>query len=475
MRKQFLRTLVISGIATGLIACGNASAPTAQPTVAGAVAAVATATVQPTVDLGSLVATPAQTDSSSMTTMLVSGTGEVKTLNDADLNFQVTGTVSEISAREGATVKAGDLIATLDTTLYDQQIAQANANLASAKATLNGLRAGGPDDLLAQAQLKQALAALETTKPGSKSADARAATLSLEVAQSNLKSTKDRLSLAKTQSQLQLDIANQTLTQATSQLTYDQWNWEWVVNEGTDPVQPTMMGRPNKIGDSTIKRYKMAYEISVSRRDAAQIGLRNAQIGYDQAVQGELVGNNTAQQQLQQAQLAYDRVVNPTGRDLANIEATVASAQAAVNRITAARAQAEAGVAQAEAALTLATINRSRAEIRAPFAGTIAYITIAVGDPANPAGRPVVQLVDTANLRVDALISDADIGNVTVGQRVTVSVDAVRGQTYEGTVAFVSPIAVGVGNVRSYTIHVDLIDTTNLRAGMSARVNLLGE
>jgi HlyD family secretion protein len=463
MRKQFLRTLVISGIATGLIACGNASAPTAQPTAAGAVAAVATATVQPTVDLGSLVATPAQSDSSSMTTMLVSGTGEVKTLNDAELNFQVTGTVSEISAREGATVKAGDLIATLDTTLYDQQIAQANANLAS------------PDDLFAQAQLKQALAAQETTKPGSTSADARAATLSLEVAQSNLKSTKDRLSLAKTQSQLQLDIANQTLTQATSQLTYDQWNWEWVVNEGTDPVQPTMMGRPNKIGDSTIKRYKMAYEISVSRRDAAQIGLRNAQIGYDQAVQGELVGNNTAQQQLQQAQLAYDRVVNPTGRDLANIEATVASAQAAVNRITAARAQAEAGVAQAEAALTLATINRSRAEIRAPFAGTIAYITIAVGDPANPAGRPVVQLVDTANLRIDALISDADIGNVTVGQRVTVSVDAVPGQTYEGTVAFVSPIAVGVGNVRSYTIHVDLSDTTNLRAGMSARVNLLGE
>jgi hypothetical protein len=94
MRKQFLRTLVISGIATGLIACGNASAPTAQPTVAGAVAAVATATAQPTVDLGALVATPAQTDNSSMTTMLVSGTGEVKTLNDAELNFQVTGTVS---------------------------------------------------------------------------------------------------------------------------------------------------------------------------------------------------------------------------------------------------------------------------------------------------------------------------------------------------------------------------------------------
>ena len=475
MRKHFLRTLVISSIATGLIACGQANASTAKPTVAGASTVIATATAQPTVDLGNLVATAQPADSSSMTTMLVSGTGEVKTLNDAELNFQVTGTVSEISGREGAKVKAGDLIATLDTTLYDQQVAQATANLASAKAILNGLRPGGPDDVVAQAQLKQALAAQDTTKPGSTSADARAATLSLEVAQSNLKSTKDRLSLSKTQAQLQLDLANQSLTQATSQLTYDQWNWEWVVNEGTDPVQPTMMGRPTKIGDSTIKRYKMAYEVSVSRRDAAQISLRNAQIGSDQAVQAELVGNNTAQQQLDQAQLAYDRVVNPTGRDLAALEATVASAEAAVNRITASRAQAEAGVAQAEAALTLATINRGRAEIRAPFDGTIAYITISVGDPANPAGRPVVQVVDTDNLRIDALISDADIGNVSVGQTVSVSVDAVPGQQYDGTVSFVSPIAVIVGNVRSYTIHVDLNDTTSLRAGMSARVNLLGQ
>ena len=474
MRKQFLRTLVISGIATGLIACGQATASDTKPTSAPA-SVVATATAQPTVDLGNLVATAAPTNSGSMTASLVSGTGEVKTLNDAELNFQVTGTVAEIPAKEGDIVKAGDLLATLDTTLYDQQVAQATANLASAKATLNGLRAGGPDDLLAQAQLKQALAAQDTTKPGSTSADARAAALNLDVAKSNLKSTKDRLSLSKTQAQLQLDIANQSLTQATSQLTYDQWNWEWVVNEGTDPVQPTMMGRPNKIGDSTIKRYKMAYEVAVSRRDAAAISLRNAQIGYDQAVQAEQVGNNTAQQQLDQAQLAYDRVVNPTGRDLANLEATVASAQAAVNRIVASRAQAEAGVAQAEAALTLATINRSRAEIRAPFDGTIAYITIAVGDPANPAGRPVIQVVDTNNLRIDALISDADIGNVALNQNVTVSVDAVPGQQYEGTVSFVSPIAVGVGNVRSYTIHVDLKETTNLRAGMSARVNLLDQ
>lgn len=474
MRSAFLRTLLISGIATGLIACGQTAAADTKATATPA-AVVATATIQPTVDLGTLVSTPVPADGAAITGMLVSGTGEVKAVNDAELNFLVTGTVAQVLHSEGDVVKAGDLIAVLDTALYDQQVTQATANLASAKATLNGLKAGGPDDLAAQAQLRAAQAAMDTTKPGSTSADARAAKVNLEVAQSNLKSTKDRLSLSKTQAQLQLDIANQQLVQAQAQLTYDQWNWEWLVREGTDPVTPTMMGRPNKVSDSTTKRYKAAYDVAQSRRDAAQTSLRAAQVNYDQAAQAEQVGVAAAEQQLTLAQIGYDRVVNPSGRDLANLEAALAAAQATVNRITASRAQAEAGVAQAEAALTLANLNRSRAEIRTPIDGTIARIDVAVGDQANPAGRAAVQVVDTNKLRVDVLISDADIAAVAVGQQVDVTVDAVSGQQYTGTVSFVSPIASVVGNVRSYTVHIELDEITGLRAGMSARVNLLGQ
>jgi HlyD family secretion protein len=135
--------------------------------------------------------------------------------------------------------------------------------------------------------------------------------------------------------------------------------------------------------------------------------------------------------------------------------------------------QAQAGVAQAEAALTLAKLNRNRAEIRAPFDGVIALVDINIGDAANPAGRPIVRVVDTTNLRVEVQISDADIASITLDQRVTVSVDALAGQQFEGAVTFISPIANIIGNVRSYTIHIDLDDVTNLRAGMSARVNLL--
>ena len=472
MRNKFIRTLIISGIATGLMACSTTAQVAPQITPATNTTNAVVATPQPSLDLGSLLPT-ATSNTSAVASALVSGTGEVTTRNDSQLNFLVTGTVADVRVTEGQQVKKNDVIAILDTTLYDQQITQAEANLASAKATLAALQSSGADAVAARAQLAQAQAALDATKPDSTSADVRAAKLNLQTAQYNLQSTKDRLSLAKTQAQIQLDLANQTLAQAQSQFDFDRYNWDWILENGTDPALPFVRGRENKLGDQAIKRYQVAYEVSLSRHEAAKISFRNAEIGFDQAKQAETVGVTAAEFQVKQAELALERLTSPTGKDRAALEAAVAGAQASLNRIDTQRMQAQAGVAQAEAALTLAKLNRERAEIRAPFDGIMAFIDVNPGDAANPAGRPVVRIVDTTSLRVEVQISDADIANVSLDQRVTVSVDALAGQQFEGTVTFIAPIANVVGNVRSYTVHIALDDATNLRAGMSARVNLL--
>jgi len=470
LRKQFIHSLIISGIATGLISCASTPATTVQPTTVAAVANQQP-TPQPTVDVGALVATPGAVATGTMAAS-VSGTGEIKTLNDADLNFQVTGTVAQILVKEGDSIKKDTLIATLDTALYDQQVAQAQANLVSAKATLAGLQADGPDSRAAQAQLAQAQATLDATKPGATSADIEAAQLSLNAAKLSLKSTGDKLSLAKTQAQLQLDLANQTVVQATGQLMIDQFNWNWVQANGTYPYTPTALGRANFVNDASARQYQSLYDIALSKRDAAVISLKSAQIGYDQAVQAEQVGIDAAQQQVAQAELALRRLTKPLGKDRAAIEAALAVAQAAVNRLTVQRAQAEASVAQAEAALTLANLNRQRAEIRAPFDGVVAFINISVGDPAAPAGRAPVQIIDAVNLQAEVQISDVDIGNVALNQNATISVDAMPGKQYTGVVTFISPVATVVGNARLYTVHVKLTDIAGLRAGMSARITL---
>lgn len=473
LRKQFIRSLMISGIATGLISCAGTPATSSQPTAVATIA-FEQPTPQPTIDVGALVATPDTTASGNMATA-VSGTGEIKTLNDADLNFQVTGIVAEILVKEGDSIKKDTLVATLDTALYDQQVAQAQANLVSAKATLAGFQPDGPDSRAAKAQLAQAQATIDATKPGATSADIDVAQLSLNAARLNLKSTGDRLSLAKTQAQLQLDLASQTVAQATAQFLIDQFNWKWIQDKGTYPYNPSAGSRPNRINDASTRQYESLYDISSSKRDAALISFKSAQIGYEQAVQAEQVGIETAQQQVAQAELSFRRLTQPIGKDRAVIEAALAVAQATVNRLTVQRAQAEAGVAQAEAALTLANLNRQRAEIRAPFDGVVSFINVSVGDPANLAGRAPVQLIDATNLQAEVQISDVDIGGVTLNQNATVTVDAMQGKQYPGVVTFISPIATVIGNARLYTVHIKLTDIVGLRAGMSARISLIGK
>ena len=82
MRQQFIRLLVVSGVAAGLAACAT-PAPTVAPTATVA-AALTQPTPQPTLDVGTLIATP-DTGSAALQAP-VSGTGEIKTNNDADLN-----------------------------------------------------------------------------------------------------------------------------------------------------------------------------------------------------------------------------------------------------------------------------------------------------------------------------------------------------------------------------------------------------
>jgi len=57
-----------------------------------------------------------------------------------------------------------------------------------------------------------------------------------------------------------------------------------------------------------------------------------------------------------------------------------------------------------------------------------------------------------------------------------VTLDAVPGRTFAGTVTYVAPTATVVGNVRTYTVRITLDGQDPvLRAGMSARVNIKTE
>ncbi|MFH1564823.1 MAG: efflux RND transporter periplasmic adaptor subunit [bacterium] len=76
----------------------------------------------------------------------VSAAGTIKPLTEVELNFKKTGKIVSILAKKGQQVNEGDVLATQDDASYKIAVQQAQANLTSAIAALNKLKAGDSDE-----------------------------------------------------------------------------------------------------------------------------------------------------------------------------------------------------------------------------------------------------------------------------------------------------------------------------------------
>ncbi len=93
----------------------------------------------------------------------IKAVGTFMSANQATLAFQMAGRVQEIRVKEGDKVHAGDVIATLDTSMLDLQVAQAQAALDAANAMLDKVKTGPTveDVTIAKSNLDRAKAALD--------------------------------------------------------------------------------------------------------------------------------------------------------------------------------------------------------------------------------------------------------------------------------------------------------------------------
>jgi multidrug resistance efflux pump len=107
----------------------------------------------------SIAPTPASADSSTTLKLI----GSLVSANQVSLAFQLGGKVSTIPVKEGDKVSAGETLASLDTSTIALQIAQAQAALDAANATLQNTKAGPTvdDAALAKSNLDRAKATLD--------------------------------------------------------------------------------------------------------------------------------------------------------------------------------------------------------------------------------------------------------------------------------------------------------------------------
>lgn len=112
-------------------------------------------------------------------------------------------------------------------------------------------------------------------------------------------------------------------------------------------------------------------------------------------------------------------------------------AEAAQARVDAARAQL--GVAGGDLHQTKA--RQAKSLVLSPIDGVVALRDVNVGDLASDAaaGRPIFRIVDNRLLNLTVTVSSADSARIKPGQPVEFSVDALPGKTFTGTVMFINP------------------------------------
>jgi len=129
-------------------------------------------------------------------------------------------------------------------------------------------------------------------------------------------------------------------------------------------------------------------------------------------------------------------------------EARLEEGKAALNqaksnllRISAAQKDVEAAVAAAQvsqAALAQMQIQLEYAKLKAPGSGIVTSRSVEPGKVVAP-GEEALTIADLSRVDLKIFVDETEIGKVKPGQRADVTIDTFPGQTFPGTVTFISP------------------------------------
>jgi HlyD family secretion protein len=342
--------------------------------------------------------------------------GNLTAVGQTDLDFATSGRVLAVNVQAGQAVHAGDVLATLDTASLQGALTQAQANLTSAQAKLSLDRAGPTAQNLAQAQ-----AAVNT------------ATVTLQ---------NSSTSLADTQA-----VNAQTVAQAQSALVAAQ------NAEAADCPSSTKCAADQQATTQASNNYSAAQVKAQQTNDQAQ-----AQV-------------NSAMAALQNAQAALTALQQGTTSQQLQMDQTQ--------------------VTVAQVSVDTAQRNFNQATLTAPVDGTVGQVSIAVGQSVSGSSSSssggsstaatttssttthALSLITPGSYAVTGSVSDAQIGQVAVGQAARVT-PAGSTQALSGTVSAVATVATVTSGVATFGVTVTIDgDNPSLHAGVSASVSII--
>jgi HlyD family secretion protein len=355
-------------------------------------------------------ATTAQVERTVLTST-VDTSGTIVPTQSIYLTFGTGGKVASVNVEIGDMVKAGQVIATLDTADLDYEIATAEQNLASQQANYN------------------ALIATPTAKEISQ-ADASVASAEVQVAnaQVNQQTAPDNVTSNCA------DVESKKVTLDNAQQAFDDYLMD---GYGYDAA---FIADPNAEASSTLRSARTAYEIAAAKCNTAKINASNNSL-------------TSAEAQLTQAKASRTSLLEgPTKEE-------IDGSQAALK--------------QRQLALENAKRKLANATITAPFDGVISAVNIVVGQSVTTATQAVT-LLDTSKLYTDVNVDELYINQVKVGQVASLTLNVDGAEPLSGAVTRISPASENAAGVTTVDVRISINPTNavTLLPGMSADVSI---
>ena len=371
----------------------------------------------------------------------------------------ISGTITTITAPSNSTA-CGDAKAAADAAVQS-----GNSAVEAAQAQLDQLRRGGApaSQIAAQAQVTSAQALVKATK-------ARLDAVSnggVQAQRAQLQAAHDQAQSQLTASRASLDVANARLLAAQNGTLDAQRKAQAAQVEASRQKLNADQAHLDQINAGPQDEDVQAAEDAVTQAEQ-QLALAE-QPATQQDIEAQRALVSQAQDQLRKAQQPY------TDYDLQQQQHVVAAAAAQVdkaqNPFTDQDLQAaQAGVDQAQAALEMAQLGVKETQVVAPVDGIVFERQVSPGALVGPTS-PIVTLIPPT-LEVDINVDEAQLGNISRGQSVSLSVPAYPGENFNGTVVNVAP---GVDpKTRTDAVRVQPKDDSGrLKPGMLASVSIV--
>jgi HlyD family secretion protein len=422
----------------------------------------------------------------------VTGSGQVSDINQIDIKSKASGDVLSVNVSNGQEVKTGTLIARLDATTALKNVRDAEIALSQAQLSFDKLTQ--PADKLSLMQSESALSQAESdlNKAYGDGFTAVASTfIDMPGIMSGLHDVLYLSDIVSDNSQLNLSYYGDAVkyldpsgvlkapqyldnVNSTYKLAQDSYNTALALYNNT-----TRYSSPDKIEALVSQTYETAKAMAEAVKNAKNL-IQSYQDIMNSRSQTPLTKSTTHLTNLS----SYTSKISSDLSSLFNIKDTIESASANVPEKEQALADLKAGATDIDlktAQLTLDQRKNSLIDaqnelanysIRAPYDGIITKLAIKKLDSAS-SGAIIATLI-TKQKVAEISLNEVDVAKINVGQKATLTFDAIPDLSIAGTVSEIDAIGTVSQGVVTYAIKISFDTQDNrIKNGMSVSASII--